>query len=153
MTDNPQPQRPFVDAHLLIIKDGQVLLMKRNKGQMAGYFALVAGRVDDFETPSIAMIREAVEEAGITIKPEDLNFISVLHRPHADYKGGKNDIVEFIFQCDKWTGDIKNMEPGLCDEIGFHDIDNLPDQITETVATVLKCWKTKTPYFEFEKRD
>lgn len=155
MTNNnaPQPQRPFVGAHLLIIKDNQVLLMKRNKGQMAGYYALVAGRVDDFETPSIAMIREAGEEAGITIANEDLNFLSVLHRPKAYYKEGRSDIVEFIFHCEKWTGNVENMEPHLCDEIGFYDIDNLPDQITETVKTVLHCWKTKQPYFEFEKRD
>ena len=150
---NPQPARPYVGAHLLVIQNNKVLLMKRSKGQMKGYYALIAGRVDDFEVPSIAMIREAEEEAGIKINSDDLSFLSVLYRPKADYKGGQNDIAEFVFYTNQWTGNITNMEPDLCDEIDFFDVDDLPNMVTETVKTVLNCWKTKQPYFEFEKRD
>lgn len=128
--EKPQPQRPYVGAHLLIIKKDKVLLMKRSKGQMKDYYALIAGRVDDFETPSVAMIREAKEEAGIDINSDDLKFLSVFHRPKADYKGGQNDIVEFIFQTQSWSGDITNMEPDLCDEIDFYDMNNLPEKTT-----------------------
>lgn len=117
---------------------------------MKGYYALVAGKVDQFESPATALIREASEEAGIIIKPTNLTFVSVFHRQNAFYKDRQNDIVEFIFIADKWGGDITNMEPHLCDEIGFYDIKNLPDTVTETTKTALKCWENKQPYFEFK---
>lgn len=141
-------QRPYVGAHLLIMKGDDVLLMKRSKGQLKNRFALIAGHVDETETPSMAMIREAKEEIGIQIKPEDLSFLTVLHRPQANYKESKEDIIEFVFVVQKWAGDIKNLEPDLCNELSFFNINDLPPTATSTVTTAVDCLKTKEPYFE-----
>jgi ADP-ribose pyrophosphatase YjhB (NUDIX family) len=44
---NPEPQRPYVGVHLLLIHEDKVLLMKRTvKDEMDGLYALVAGKVD-----------------------------------------------------------------------------------------------------------
>jgi len=50
----------------IIIKDGQLLLMKRNKfGQQ--FYSLVGGGVDEGEMPEQALHREVAEESSLTI--------------------------------------------------------------------------------------
>ena len=61
----------IVDVHLLLIRDGKIVLLKRaNTGYEAGKYGLIAGHADGDETATEAMVREAREEAGIEIEVE-----------------------------------------------------------------------------------
>lgn len=95
-------------SHLVLIKDGKILLLRRfNTGWMDGNYSVVAGHLDGGETFIQAMIREANEEAGIQIKPEDLEVIHVVHR-----NGGTgNERVDVFIKAKKWEGEPKNIEP------------------------------------------
>ncbi len=151
MTDqtSPQPQRPFIGTHLLAISDGKVLLMRRTKAAgLSGRYSLVAGKADKGESPTEAMIREAYEEANIRIDKDNIRLTTVLHRANADYKGGIEDVMELIYFTDTWSGEVKNMEPELCDDLRFFDIDNLPPEATSTVKNALECYKNNISYRE-----
>ncbi len=123
--------------------------MKRKKTDgLNGCYALVAGKVDRSENPSIAMIRETYEEAGITIHPEDLKLVSILHRAHTDYLGKTEDIIELVFTTENWEGAITNREPDLCSELAFFPVNDLPPETTDTVRRALHCYNEKIPYVE-----
>ena len=110
-----------VGVHLLLVKDNKVLLLRRfNTGYEDGNYSVVAGHVDSDEDLKTAMIREAKEEAGIEITPNNINFASVMHRKSDDER------IDFFFIADSWEGEITNMEPQKCDDLSWFDINNLP---------------------------
>lgn len=110
-----------VAVHLLLVKDNKVLLLRRfNTGYEDGNYSVVAGHVDSDEDLKTAMIREAKEEAGIEITPNNINFASVMHRKSDDER------IDFFFIADSWEGEITNMEPQKCDDLSWFDINNLP---------------------------
>ena len=80
----------------------------------------MARHVDSDEDLKTAMIREAKEEAGIEITPNNINFASVMHRKSDDER------IDFFFIADSWEGEITNMEPQKCDDLSWFDINNLP---------------------------
>lgn len=113
-----------VAVHLFLIRDNKVLLLRRyNTGYEDGNYSVVAGHIDGNETYYDAMIREAKEEAGITIKSEDLKVVQVMHRKKEDER------IDFFFTCNRWSGEVINMEPSKCDELRWFNLDNLPVNI------------------------
>lgn len=59
-------------AAILLIRDGQVLLERRDREPFKGGFDLVAGFIEPGETPEEAVIREAKEETGLDVKVTSL---------------------------------------------------------------------------------
>ncbi len=117
---------------LILEQDGRVWLQRRaNTGYRDGFYDLPAGHVDGMESAQSAMIREAKEEVGVDIEPEDLHGVHVLHN---------NDGIEYIdifFKATKWSGEPKNMEPKKCDDAGWFACDSLPTPMAPHVAHAL----------------
>ena len=67
----------FKSAHVVIIKDGNVLIMKRSSTDewMPGHYGLPGGKLDAGEDPLEAAARECKEEANLIISPKDLVFL------------------------------------------------------------------------------
>ncbi len=125
MTGN---QRPLIGAYLVLIQDEKVLLSKSKSEILAGKYSMIAGHTEKGETVINAIIREAKEEAGIDITPEDLQVVLTMQRPNAPYKGDPTDIIDIFIKATKFSGQIQNNEPEKCEEIVFFDINNLPEQ-------------------------
>ncbi|WP_342566145.1 NUDIX domain-containing protein [Paenibacillus sp. FSL R7-0345] len=110
-------------VHIMLVQDGQVLLLRRcNTGHMDGYYGFPGGKLDGGETLQMAAIREAREETGIRIDPDELRMLGTMHIKTA---GGER--IDFFFQAKEWSGEISNLEPQKCDDLGWYDIDKLPD--------------------------
>ena len=62
-----------VAARAIIIEDGHMLLMHRNK-YGSEYFTLVGGQLREGETPEQALVREVQEETGLTVKAARLVY-------------------------------------------------------------------------------
>lgn len=114
---------PFV--LLLVMKDKQVLLLKRTNALFANnQYSLVGGKVEKGETFRQAAVREAFEEIGVVIDPEDLVFVHALHR-----KGTDEELVAFVFKIDVWQGIPYNKEPDKHSTMGWFYVDALPVDI------------------------
>ncbi len=131
-------------VYLIPLKGKKVLLSRRfNTGWMDGKYSLVAGHIDGNEPVSKAMIREAKEEAGITIKREDLIPATVIHRI---YPG--QEYIDFFFVVKKWTGIPKIMEPNKCDDMSWFSLNKLPENLLPYIKEAINNYKNKTPFFE-----
>lgn len=111
-------------VHLFLIKDNQLLLLRRyNTGYEDGNYSVIAGHLDRDEEIKAAMIREAREEAGIEIAPEDMDVVGVMHRKSRKVS---NERIDFFLTANTWQGSITNMEPHKCDELAWFALDALP---------------------------
>lgn len=131
----------YLATGIILIKDDKILLMRRAAtGYADGYYAFVGGKCDAGESITQNAIRETQEEAGVTIAPEDLKFMHVIHRID---EGHDKNWVLFFFTADKWQGTITNMEPIKHDILDWFPLDNLPGPIVPTHAQVLDEWRNK----------
>lgn len=75
-------------SYLILIKDNKILLLRRaNTGFKDGFYSMVAGHVDPGETFTDCIIREAQEEAGITLTIQDISVMHMMHRKSSQYEG------------------------------------------------------------------
>ena len=67
MTINASARRPVLGVSTLVRRDGAVLLVKRRRPPLEGYWALPGGHVESGEKVAEAAAREVLEETGVTI--------------------------------------------------------------------------------------
>lgn len=119
-------------VYLVLIEKDKVLLSRRfNTGWMDGMYTLPAGHVDGNETLQMAMSREAKEELDISILPEDLSILHMMHKK-SDY-----EYFDFFLEVKKYSGILKNNEEDKCDEIKFFPLDSLPENTLEYIKIAL----------------
>jgi mutator protein MutT len=132
-----QRNKAIPASYLILEKDGKLLLARRyNTGYQDGNYQFPAGHVDEGELPSEALIREAKEEVGIDISPEDVELVHVSYRPKHDETDNR---VDFFFRVRKWTGEAKNMEPEKCDELKWVAPDELPENTNPIIKDAVAC--------------
>jgi len=121
------------DVHLVLVSgEGQVLLGRRqNTGFADGSFHLPSGHLEPGESVVAALIREAKEETGVTICPEQVEFAHVMH--NAAGRGR----ASFFFLVRNWTGAPVNCEPDKCSELAWFALDQLPDPFVDYCRAAL----------------
>lgn len=123
-----------VSAYLILKQRNQIcLLLRQNTGYMDGYYGLISGHVEDGESATAGMIREAREEAGIELNPAQLKVVHVMHRNEGRLG------IDVFFECSSWSGTVENQEPHKCAEIGFFPLSDLPKNMMDYVAVAIKA--------------
>ncbi|WP_298676397.1 NUDIX domain-containing protein [uncultured Lentibacter sp.] len=134
----------FVEAHLVLIRDGKLLmLLRQNTGYMDGHWGLVAGHVDAGETFRQAMAREAAEEAGLTIAPEALHLAHIMHR------NSDTERVSLFFTTEANPGTPRNMEPEKCAALTWQPQEALPARTIPYIRAALTQIAQGQRYSEF----
>lgn len=124
-----------VAVYLILEHNNKILLsLRQGTGYADGMYSLVSGHVDADESVTHAMIREAQEEIGITIKPGDLHFAHVMYQTH---KPTAVTAASFYFKCSVWQGNPLNCEQRLCGQVAFFDKLQLPENLIAPVKQAL----------------
>jgi ADP-ribose pyrophosphatase YjhB (NUDIX family) len=132
-------------VYLILEKEGKFLLQRRiNTGFMDGYYSLVAGHLEAGESLAAALVREAIEEAGIQIFLEDLKLVHVISKIGLD-----GERVDFFFHCKRWKGEPVVMEKDKSDELSWFARDNFPENTVDFVKMMFERWGQGTSYSEF----
>jgi mutator protein MutT len=114
-------------SYLILKKDDQILLSRRfNTGYFDGWYGVPAGHIELGEQPTECIIREAQEEIGILLSKEEIELVHTMYR----IQDKEENRVDFFFLAEKWSGEIKNMEPNKCDDIRWYPLSNLPENLT-----------------------
>ena len=91
----------LVSAVALVDVDGRVLLAQRPQGKhMAGMWEFPGGKVDDGETPEVALIRELKEELAIDVRHSCLAPIAFASHAYDDFH-----LLMPLFACRVWHGE------------------------------------------------
>ena len=125
-----------VAVHLFLLRGERVLLLRRfNTGYEDGNYSVIAGHLDGDEEVVAAAVREAREEAGIVIAPEDVAVVGVMHRRAADER------IDFFLVASRWSGTVWNMEPDKCDSLTWRPLDALPVNVVPYVRRALDNYR------------
>ena len=144
---DPQNKKIGVGFGVMILKDGKVLLGKRNddpeKASSAlhgeGTWTMPGGKLHFGETFEQGAQREVMEETGI--KTNRMKLISLANNivPDAHF-------VTVGFLCDDFSGEPEVMEPEEITEWQWFDTNNLPKPIFPPSQEVLDHYFSNTLY-------
>ncbi|MEU5211440.1 methyltransferase domain-containing protein [Streptomyces sp. NPDC020742] len=128
IADLPRRHTEVVDVHLVLRRGEEVLLARRaGTGYADGLLHAPSGHVEDGEDVREAMIREAAEELGLRLAPEDLRVGLVMQ--HCAPPPARPRIGWFFEAEFGAGGEPVNHEPDKCSELVWHRMDDLPDDM------------------------
>ncbi len=135
--DKYDSARPYTACLVILMKEDKIaMVLRKNTGWMDGHYGLPSGKLEHGETFTEGAIREAKEEAGVTISPDDMRVVHVAHR-HDEGDGEFMDWVDVYFGVDGWQGEPHNAEPEKAEHLDWLNINDLPENIVPTVRAVL----------------
>jgi 8-oxo-dGTP pyrophosphatase MutT (NUDIX family) len=119
-------------------RDEVLLQLRQNTGYMDGHWAMgAAGHVEADESALDSACREAREELGVRIEPADLTPLTSMHRT-----GGNglpiDERVDFFFECRKWKGAPRLVEPSKAADLRWFPLKELPDPVVPHEHVVLE---------------
>jgi ADP-ribose pyrophosphatase YjhB (NUDIX family) len=115
---------------------------------MDGMYSFPAGHLGgDEETLSGAVVREAREEVGVEIDVADLELVHVMHRKQR--KPTDERRINLFFVAKKWRIEPRIMEPDKCDDLGWFELDDLPDNTIPYVKQAISCFRKNIEYSEY----
>jgi len=154
MDDMKERFKIIPEVFLLLVKDGQILLMRRfQTGWEDGKYGLPGGHGEEGESMKEGAAREALEEIGVFARPEELEFVLTQHRWNPE-PGNPHARVGFYFVPKEFTGEPHNAEPEKCDDVRFFPLDALPSNAIDHVRAAIEAYKVGERYNEhnWEKR-
>ncbi len=136
-------------AYIVFKRGNQVLLLKRaNTGYNDGKYSLPAGHVERGESLLQAAVREAMEEVGVDIRPQDLKLVHIINRS-SDYPV-LHERLDFFFMADSWQGEVTICEPDKCTELRWANWTALPPNMIREVRQALDNIREGQIYSEID---
>lgn len=130
---------------MILRKDTQILLLQRQfTGWMDGHFSFPAGALEAGETVKSAAIREALEEVGVTVRPQDATFAHMMH-----CKTGSSAWTGYFFTSVKWVGEPRVCESDKHADILWCESTMLPDNLIPYVRQAVEMIDRGEAYSEF----
>ncbi len=120
--------QPRLGCGAAIMQDGRLLLVRRLREPEAGCWGLPGGKVDWLEPVEQAVRREIEEELAIRLT--SLSLLCVVDQ--IDTQRGEHWLAP-VYLADTFDGEVRNVEPEKHSDIGWFDLDGLPEPLT--VAT------------------
>lgn len=132
-------------VRLILYDHGKILLLKQTKPN-GGNYTLVGGTIERMEFARQTLIRESREEAGITLREKDLQLVHVLQK-----KSPRRQRIVLYFKAYRWEGELRALERNKFKAAEWHELDDLPRNLTGTVKQVLKEYRRGNIYSELEE--
>ncbi|MEL6808248.1 MAG: (deoxy)nucleoside triphosphate pyrophosphohydrolase [Pseudomonadota bacterium] len=127
----------LVSAVALIDPDGRVLLAQRPQGKsMAGLWEFPGGKIEDGETPEVALIRELEEELGINTWQSCLAPLTFASHSYESFH-----LLMPLFACRKWEGTPKSKEGQTLKWVKPKDLKSYPMPAADIpLIPILRDW-------------
>ena len=110
---------PKVGVGVLVVKQGQLLLVRRTMKPEIGKWSIPAGFLDAGEDPKATAVREAFEETGLHVTIDRL--IDVYHNPPAEGGGS----IFILYEARVMGGSLHAGDDA--DAVQFFDPETLPE--------------------------
>ena len=125
-------------AGILILREGAVLLVRRNRAPFAGFWDIPGGFLHPEELPQAGALREVQEETGV--RATRLSFLG-FYLDHYDYQGERYPTLNIYF-VGEGGGELRAGDDA--DAAAWFPLDELPERIAfahaRDVFDDLRAW-------------
>ena len=128
-----------IGCEIFLKQENSFLFGKRKNCYGEGTWGLPGGHLEQGESLVECAKRELKEELGI----DGVKFKLITITDNIDDRG---HYVHASFLLEKFVGEIKCMEPHLCYEWRFFDLDNLPQEIFKPHQKILQAYCSNVLY-------
>jgi SAM-dependent methyltransferase len=136
----PTRHTEVVDVHLIVRRGEEVLLARRSgTGYADGLLNAPSGHAEDGEDVREAMVREAREEIGLDLAPEDLRVALVMQ--HCAPGAAQPRMGWFFEAVYGVGGEPVNLEPHKCSELGWFPLGELPHDMVAYCRAGLDAYR------------
>ncbi|MGV9789039.1 NUDIX hydrolase [Streptomyces sp. NPDC003435] len=129
-----KPANPVIDTHVVLREGEKILLSQRGGPYGHGDWHLPSGKLDQGEPLTHGAARELLEETGVTVEPDHLRLVQVVHHRQDDVITR----IGFFFEATKWEGRPVNREPEKCLALVWFADHDLPDNLIPYPAAGLQ---------------
>jgi 8-oxo-dGTP diphosphatase len=119
------PRVPYVGVGCLVVRGGQILLIRRHGLHGAGSWSPPGGHLDFGETPEGCAVREVLEEVGLHVSP--VRFVAMTNDVFVEED--KHYITLWMRGDVDAGAEVSIQEPDEVAEIGWFDVTTLPSPL------------------------
>lgn len=115
-------EKPKAIVMTALVRNGEILLLKRVKPPYAGYWSVPGGKIEFGEHPAAAAIREFEEETGLSAEFKALRGVA------SETVKGAEDAHFILFFCElEWNGEgeLKHSDEGECRFFKLGELDKI----------------------------
>ena len=123
---------PRVGCGAVILRGGELLLVKRRRDPEAGHWGLPGGKVDWLEPVQAAVAREIAEELGVAIRPDRLLCVV----DQIDPDRGEHWVAP-VYLVEDVEGDPRILEPEALAGCDWFPLDRLPAPLTRATKVAV----------------
>ncbi|MEY4464281.1 MAG: hypothetical protein RLZZ81_1252 [Pseudomonadota bacterium] len=128
---------------ILISSNNEVFLLKKNTNTSYEY-TLVGGHVEAGESLKQALTREVMEEAGVTVSPNDLILTTVIDRKLED-----KHKIHFFFYTKSSKGKPYNKEPNIHLANEWYPLNQLPKNMGPLAKRAIESLSNNRNFHEY----
>lgn len=132
---------PKVAVGVAVVRDGQILLVRRSMNPGRGKWSLPAGYVDRGEDPKETAIRECLEETGLSV---DIGGLINVYYNEASQGGAS---IFILYRAQISGGRLQAGDDA--DAVGFFALDQLPDIAFASTQDVINMLKAEGDLLNF----
>lgn len=114
-----------IACNAILLKDRQILLVKRAQDPQMGAWDIPGGYLDWNETLEECSSRELKEETGLVASPNDFKFFGTFSEPN---NSAGNQVIEMYYVTKEFSGEIVLEEDEVL-EAKWFSLDSLPENV------------------------
>ena len=135
---------------LLLEVDNKIFVGRRkNTGYHDGKLNSPAGHIDPDETPKEAIVRECLEEIGVSLDADKLEFVHVQYNRNLNTKF---DRTHYFYRIDGSDVSPENTEPEKCSEVMWIPLGENLDYFVPFMSEAIKHIISGEQYSEFYEK-
>ncbi|MFF0063124.1 NUDIX domain-containing protein [Streptomyces sp. NPDC005279] len=151
--DRPPALKPTLGSMTLLVAavivhdkaTNRVVLLQRSENAKfaQGMWDLPVGKSESGEPITETAVRELYEETGLTVKPESLTVVHIIHGAWG--VEAPNGFLTVVFAAQEWSGEPENRESRKHSQVCWVDANAIPEAFVDTTASALHRYLTEGP--------
>lgn len=140
---------PLIVNLILEQNDKILMIFRENTKVYQNAYALPAGKVEKGESLIENIVREAKEEVGITLLPQDLSLAVTLWAKYHNEAGEPIEDVGFFFKATRFDGEVVNAEPHKHGHLKWVRVNDVPENTLTFTKVALEAYRQGISYVEY----